>query len=168
MPTVRRDLAVPVSLLAALLAALLAVALSAAPASASGPPLEGSGTGLVTALSIDSVRAAGSNSIQERTLTGTVDGVLRGTWEQQVRGVVHDGRLVTFQGTMTFSGTLEGCGAGTITLGVSGRGTPGAAPVTEAQVRVIDQPSNTIDVTGVGTVEQTGPFMTYDIRFVCR
>lgn len=150
-----------------LLAGVAALLLLATPAGAQGPPLQGSGTGTVESLVITSSREAGENVIQERTLTGTVTGTLEGTFVERVRGVIHGDRLVTFQGTLTFTGTLQDCGEGTITLGVSGRGVPGV-PVTEAKLRVIDQASNTIDVTGVGTVDQVGPNMEYELQYVCR
>lgn len=148
-------------------AALMTLLLFAPVAGAAGPPVTGAGTGTVASLEITSAREAGGNVIQDRTLTGTVTGTLEGSFEQHVRGVIHGDRLVTFQGTLTFTGTLEGCGEGTITLGVSGHGVPGV-PVTESTVRVINQSSNTIDVTGVGTVSQVGPAMEYELRYVCR
>lgn len=148
------------------LAVAIALGLLAAPAAA-GPPEEGSGSGTILTLDITSSREAGGNVIQERTLTGTVSGTLDGTFVEQVRGVIHANGLVTFQGTMHFTGTLEGCGEGSLTLGLSGRGVAGL-PVTDAQVRVINQSANTIDATGTGTVHQEGPSLTYDIRYVCR
>jgi hypothetical protein len=132
-----------------------------------GPPREGSGTGLVTGLEILSSRNAGSNVIQERRLTGTVQGTLEGTFVEHVRGVIHGNGLVTFQGTMEFTGTLADCGTGTLTLGLTGRGQAGA-PVTEATVQPIRRGSNTLAASGTGTVSQVGPNMTYEIRYVCR
>jgi hypothetical protein len=96
-----------------------------------------------------------------------VTGVLSGTFVEHVRGVIHPSGLVTFQGTMEFTGTMEGCGEGTILAHLSGRGQAGV-PVTEASIRVIDQAGNTIAVTGTGTVEQIGPSLTYELRYVCR
>jgi hypothetical protein len=101
-----------------------------------------------------------------RDLAGTVSGTLQGTFVEHVRGVIHPGDLVTFQGTMTFTGTLQGCGAGTINLGVSGQGVSGA-PVSESSVRVIDAASNTLSVHGVGTVNQTGTALAYAIQYQC-
>jgi hypothetical protein len=149
------------------LVAVLALLLMAAPAAATGPPQTGSGNGVITNLEITSERTAGPNSIQERTITMAVTGTLDGTFVQEVRGVVHDGRFVTFQGTGTFTGTMEGCGAGTVTLGITGKGSAGQHPVTESSVRVIGSASNTIDARGVGTVLQDGPLMSYEIRFIC-
>jgi hypothetical protein len=151
-------------------AAWVAVALLALPAGA-GPPLEGSGTGMITDLEIVSERQAGPNSIQERLLEGVTfgDGPLDGgTFVQEVTGTVRPDGHVTFRGTLVYTGPIGDCGTGTVTLGLSGRGTGGPAPVTEANVRVIKQPGNTIDVNGQGTVTQDGPFLTYDIKYKCR
>lgn len=132
-----------------------------------GPPLEGSGTGLISELVIVSSRTAGKNVIQERRLTGTVEGTLEGIFVENVHGVIHGNGRVTFRGTMEFTGTMAGCGTGTITLGLSGTGQAGL-PVTEATVRVIGGGDNTIATRGTGTVRQEGPLLTYEIRYVCR
>lgn len=150
-------------LMLGVVAALLALA---APAAA-GPPQTGSGTGLITSVEITSEREAGGNSIQDRTLTGTVDGTLQGTFVEHVSGVVHRNGRVTFSGTMTFTGVVGECGEGTITLGLSGRGQAGEEPITESRVRVIDQAANTVGVTGTGVMHQEGPFVTYEIHYIC-
>jgi hypothetical protein len=129
-------------------------------------PTSGSGIGTIGSLSITPVRRADGNTIQERELKGTVSGTLVGTFEEQVRGVIHPTGLVTFQGTMTFTGTVDGCGTGTIKLGVSGQGVTGA-PETQSSVRVIDSASNSLAVHGVGTVTQRGPALTYTIQYQC-
>ena len=136
----------------------------------SGPPVSGSGTGMITNLEVFPVREVGGNVFEDRILRGTVSGTLDGTFEQNVSGMVHKNGRVVFRGTMSFAGTLEDCDEGTINLAVSGRGhipTPGF-PITEASVRVINQPANTIDATGTGTVFQEGPQLTYEIQYVCR
>lgn len=150
-----------------LVAAVISLLFVAAPVAAADTPESGSGTGVITGLEVVSQRTAGRNSIQERVLTVAVTGTLEGELVQHVRGVVHDGQFVTFQGTATFTGTMEGCGEGTLTLGLSGKGSAGPHPVTEATVQVIDQSSNTIGARGVGTVSQDGPLMTYEIQFTC-
>jgi hypothetical protein len=140
------------------------------PPALSGPPLAGTGTGEILTLEITSSREAGGNRIESRELTGRVDGTLQGEFVEHVSGVVHRDGRVTFSGTMVFTGTVGDCGEGTITLGLSGRGEVPMAgfPVTEASVRVIDQAANTVAVSGVGTVQQEGPFLTYAIQYVCR
>jgi len=135
-----------------------------------GPPVQGSGKGLITGLEIIPIREVGGNSFEERILTGTATGTLEGTFVQDTQGVVHKSGRVVFDGTMTFTGQVGDCGEGTLTLSVSGRGhvpEPGF-PITEASVRVINQAANTVDVTGTGTVFQEGPFLTYVIEYVCR
>ena len=132
-----------------------------------GPPATGNGTGLITSLEDVSTRNAGRNVIKERRLTGTLSGSLQGSFVEEVRGVIHDGR-VTFEGTLEFTGSVPGCGDGTFVLGLSGEGQAGLFPVTDATVRVITHASNTIPVGGTGTVHQEGPSLTYDIKYTCR
>jgi hypothetical protein len=154
------------------LVAGLVLLFSASPAWAAGPPRSGSGTGMLTAPpDVTVIRVAGGNSIEERTLTGIVEGSLTGTFEQRVTGTVHPNGRVTFRGVLVFTGTVQGCGdeLHTVTLGLSGRGEvpePGF-PVTEANVRAIGPPSSTLHVTGQGTVTQVGAALTYDLRYVC-
>lgn len=134
------------------------------------PPASASGTGLITELEITNVRVVGENRHEDRTIRGTIDGSLEGTFEQHTSGVVHKSGRVVFHGTMTFTGTVADCGEGTITLKVSGKGDvsqPGV-PVTEASVRVVNQAANTVGITGQGTVSQVGPNLTYDVQYVCR
>jgi hypothetical protein len=105
-------------------------------------------------------------------LTAQVEGTLTGEMVQHVSGMVHKNGHVVFSGTITFQGTVDGCGdqEHTVTLGISGKGdvpVPGF-PVTQASVRVIDQASNTLSGTGQGTVNQVGPDLSYELRYVCR
>lgn len=155
------------------LVAALAMLLLASPAAAQGPSMQGSGTGVVTDIAQGERTDLGrsGNWVQTRTLTGFIDdGPLDGTFEQTVRGVVRDRTgFVTFSGTLTFTGTIEGCGdeEHTVTLGVSGRGQANP-PVTEARVRVIGPPSDGLHITGHGTVNQEVLGLTYDIEYRCR
>lgn len=150
----------------------LLLALSA-PAEAQGPPLSGSGHALVTHFGIPAPDEPGGrvdlgtsgNWQQTRTLKGeTVDGPLHGTFEQVVTGIVRDRtNQVTFHGTMTFNGTVEGCeGEHTLMLAITGRGQANP-PVTEARAQVVG-PSG---VKGGGTISQLVQDLTYDIQYVC-
>lgn len=134
-----------------------------------GKPLSGSGTGRITNLVPTPVREVGGNRFEDRILTGTVTGTLEGTFEQHVSGMVHKSGRVVFDGTMTFDGQVGDCGTGTLTLGVTGRGQiePPGIPITEASVRVIEQATNTVDITGMGTVSQEGANLTYEIQYKC-
>ncbi len=137
--------------------------------SARGPLETGSGTGVITGIDIRPVRDVGGNRFEDRTLQGTVDGALDGTFVQETSGKVDKHDRVVFRGRITFSGELENCGEGTIQLGMSGKGhIPEAGfPITEARVRVINQAENTIAITGTGTIRQEGPNLEYDIRYQC-
>lgn len=136
------------------------------------PPETGTGTGVIATIeTVDGPREAGPNRIETRRLTGTLDGALQGTFVEEVRGVVGADDDVRFQGTAVFDGTLEGCGSGTVNLRVNGRGQAGQAPglpATVANVRIVDQASNTLPVTGQGTITQEGADLTYEIEFHCR
>ena len=85
--------------------------------------------------------------------------------------MVHPDGTVTFQGTLVFVGTVDGCGTDlTLTARLQGRGQTGpppTLPVTEATVTVIDQAANTVRVTGHGTVLQNGPALSYSIQYSC-
>jgi hypothetical protein len=151
--------------------AIAALLLSmAGPATASGPPLDGEGTGQLVITEIVELRAPGPNSIQYRELTGQVEGALTGTITQRVTGTVHGAGHVTFRGTMEFTGTVEGCGAEqrTLTLRLTGKGLAGAAPVTESTVRAIGGSGQGPEVVGVGSVLQDGLGITYSLRYICR
>ncbi|MGZ6871485.1 MAG: hypothetical protein ACXVFW_05560 [Blastococcus sp.] len=148
----------------AVAAAVVAI-VSAAPAQAA-PPLAGSGTGLFTADQVTSARNAGGNRIVERRLEGSMSGTLTGSISEEVRGVVHPDGTVTFQGTLVFVGTVDGCGTGTLTARLQGSG-QAVPPVTDATVTVIGQAANTVPVTGHGTVLQSGPDLSYSIRYSC-
>jgi hypothetical protein len=153
----------------ALAVAVLLLAI-AGPAAAHGPPVEGEGTGQLVITNIVELRAPGPNSIQYRELMGEVQGALTGTITQQVTGTVHGAGHVTFRGTMEFTGTVAGCGdeVHTLTLGLTGKGLAGAAPVTESTVRAIGGSGHGPSVVGVGTVLQDGFDLTYSLRYVCR
>ena len=138
---------------------------------AAQPPVSGSGTGKITNLEVFPIREVGGNTFEDRILEGeTLTGPLDGSLEWNISGKVHASGRVVFNGTMEFTGTLEDCGEGTINLGISGRGDipePGF-PITEASARVINQPENTIDVTGTANLFQEGPDLTYDIQYNCK
>ena len=154
---------------------LMAVLLLPAPAEAAGPPLQGTGNGVLALPGPEDstrIRDAGASGawIEQRTLTGeTLSGPLNGVLVQNVTGLVRQpANFVTFRGTATFTGTIEGCGdeVHTLALRVTGRG-QASPPITEAQISVVDQPSDGPRVTGRGTVSQVGPLFSYDIRYVC-
>ena len=134
-----------------------------------GPQLKGSGTGTITNIEITPLRDAGGNQRQARSITGVVDGALSGTFVEEVTGTIHRNGRVTFGGTLIFTGFVEGCGQDqhTLTLGLSGQGQAGL-PVTEAMVRVIKHPSNTLQATGHGIIEQEGMNVTYELEYMCR
>jgi hypothetical protein len=147
-------------------ALILALAI-ALPAGATSPLQQASGSGVFTELTIVSSEFAGPNRIEVRRITGAVTGDLTGTWTQEVRGVVHPNGEVTFQGEWSFTGEVGSCGYGTISGRMSGKGAAGPFPITSAAVRTTHLPSNTVAVVGQGTVDQQGPFVTYDIQYRC-
>jgi hypothetical protein len=127
-------------------------------------PIEASGTGTVEVRSVATIRQADGNVIQERTITGTVSGALEGTYVEHVRGVIQaSGRLV-FHGTLTFTGTVAGCGSGTVALALEGRGIAGA-PLTEGRLATTGQ--NSLGLHGTGTFAQSATSIAYEAQFVC-
>lgn len=157
------------------LSVLLVSAATAGPPAHAGPPhagpaLEGGGTGMIMNIEIEVLRETGGNSHQARTITGVVEGTLTGEFVQDVTGTVKRNGDVTFGGVMQFTGTIEGCGNAvhSVTLGLSGKGVGGPAPVTESTVRVIRNAANSLHATGHGIVSQEGPFLTYTLSYRCR
>lgn len=146
------------------LSAGVAVLLLVTPAAAS-PPVD-SGTGEITSLSVDVIRDAGGNVTQVRTVEGTVEGPITGTFVETVTGVVHKSGLVTFHGMMIFKGSVDGCGAGTFTVGVTGRAQAGV-PTADATFRSIARGRQDLAITGTGTLRQVGPELRYDVRYRC-
>ncbi len=154
-----------------LLILLILVGAFAAPASAQSQLQQATGSGFITDLEIVSEEFAGPNRIEVRQITGQVFGDLQGTWTQNVRGVVHPDGRVTFNGTWEFTGEAGDCGIGTVSGRLTGHGDTGPLPdfpATTAQARITNQPSNTVPVVGQGTLDQTGPLITYDLQYRCR
>ncbi len=145
--------------------ACIALFVLAVPAEAR--PLAGGGTASLLPPDVSEVRIAGGNVTQIRTIDATVLGTITGTFVETVTGVTHKSGLVTFHGTITFTGAVAGCGEGTFTVGVTGRAQAGA-PTADATFRVIKQATNTLAITGTGTLHQVGPAITYDVRYTCR
>ena len=168
---VRRGRLWTTSLVAAIAALLLL--------GAAGPPLSGGGTGeiVIDPEGFTNIRAAGGNLIQERELSGTIEGTLDGTFEEEATGTIHRTGLITFRAELVFTGTIEGCGPDehTLVLTLSGQGhaTP-QGPITEASVRLVGDERNTVQATGQGTVWQapseTEPGvseLTYELQYRC-
>lgn len=128
----------------------------------------GSGTGTIEVVNIADVSEPGGNKIQERTLEGTISGPLSGTFIEVVRGVIHDSGLITFKGSLVFTGTAAACGnkVGSMTVGLNGTGAAGL-PTAEAEFRAIKKSENTLGVTGHGTLKQVGLDLTYEVNYVC-
>ena len=149
-------------------AATAVLALVGTAPSSAAPPQSGSGNGVIMHDEVISARVAGGNRIVERVLAGSFTGTLTGDVVERVRGVVHPDGTVTFAGTLVFTGTVDGCGTGTVTARLEGRGLADPTnPVTEATVQIVNQASTTVPVTGHGTVEQNGPFLSYSIQYSC-
>jgi hypothetical protein len=155
----------PGTVAACAVAAVLVLA-GAAPAEASGPPQSGGGIGHVTGSVDTSVRTAGQNRIVERRATGVVSGSLDGTFVEEQRGVVHADGTVTYQGTLVFTGVVAGCGQGTVSTHLQGRG-QALPPITDGTITVVDGGSNTVPVHGHGTISQRGLDVVYAIQYTC-
>ncbi len=126
----------------------------------------GSGTGTIAPVLVKDLGSIGPILIQERDLAGTISGDLSGTYTEHVRGLIYPSGFVAYRGTMTFSGTVTGCGSGEVTLDVSGIAKTGA-PLSVAIIQVSDSGTNTIGVTGAGLVYQVGSDLTYQVSYQC-
>lgn len=79
------------------------------------PPAAASATMTVTAITGFAATPAGANTILHQTTQGVFTGALMGTFEDELKGVVHPNGKVTAQGTITCACTVEGK-SGTLTL----------------------------------------------------
>jgi hypothetical protein len=90
---------------AAAVALLLVGAVGVAQAS---PPTPASATFTQTAITGFEIRFAGPNVIFEATTAGSVDGTLSGTYEDNIRVVIHPNGRFTAQNRITCACTVEG------------------------------------------------------------
>ena len=104
--------------------------------------------------------------IQERSASGTINGAFDGVYDETVRGVIHKDGIVTFHGIMHFTGAAANCGVGTVTLEFQGKAIAGA-PVSNGQLRTIDEGAATLKVHVIGTFSEFAAFFTYDGEFHC-
>lgn len=72
------------------------------------PPAPASGNYGVTVITGFSTRAAGPNTIIEQTTSGTITGTLSGTFEDEIKAVVHPNGVVGAQGTFTCACMVAG------------------------------------------------------------
>jgi hypothetical protein len=104
-------------------AAVVAVvaAFGAAPSAGSGPPNPATIQGVRLTETTTFVKSAGGNTFLDFSSTGTYSGTFTGTYVEEIDVVVHPNGLSNFHGTVTFTGTVAGCGSGTIIFAIVGR-----------------------------------------------
>lgn len=88
--------------------AVLAVLLGASGVAHASPPTTASGTYVVTAITGFALHPAGPNAFGEQTTTGVFAGTLTGTFEDEIRFIVHPNGLVGARGTLTCVCTVSG------------------------------------------------------------
>lgn len=139
--------------------------LTAATVTAGAGTMTGSGTGTIDIRAITTLAVFNGFVVQKRDLTGELTGALDGTFTEEVTGVIAPNGNVTFFGKLVFTGTVEGCGEGTVTGLVFGKAVSGV-PTAEASVTVIPGLS-TVPVRGTATIEQVGTALTYQVTYHC-
>ena len=91
------------------------------PAAVAAGKIAASGTLAQTAITGLEVRAAGSNTIIEQTSVGTVDGTLSGTYQDEVRVIIHSNGTFNAHFTITCQCQMNG-DAGVLELVAGDRG----------------------------------------------
>jgi hypothetical protein len=107
------------------------------------PPLVAAGTAQATSLVFTDSRTADGNTILEGVQQGVMAGTFTGTWIEQFRVVFHASGRTSFHSFLTFTGTVAGCGTGTVPFIVEGQG---EGPVTEGHLGTVNTSENTADV----------------------
>lgn len=130
------------------------------------PPAAASATMTVTAITGFAATPAGANTFVHQTTEGVFTGALIGTFEDELKGVVHPNGRVTAQGTLTCACTVEGR-SGTLTFVQVSSGDfasqtlEGRAVITRGTGDLADlhgtfDIEGTVDSNGLATITFTG------------
>ena len=148
------------------LAAAVTVGLAALalPASASTPQAA-SGSGTASPPTVTSARTTPSgNTFLEFTAAGTVTGTFTGTFTQTGRMIVHPDGSSETNADVVFTGTVAGCGAGTVPIRFVAHTTAG---VGTGHGESMDQADNTVGVHTNVDIVLTGSTFTYTGTYHC-
>jgi hypothetical protein len=129
--------------LSVLLLVVTAAAVAAAPAVAVRRPA--SGHAQILSLTFTGARTAGGNTILEGIESGLITGSLTGTYVERFVYTIHADGSTGFRSHMMFTGSVEGCGSGTVPAVVEGRG-DGAA--TRGTQTIVGGDENTLGARG--------------------
>ena len=133
-------------------------------AAAAGPPIQASGAVQPTAFTLTSIRFSDGNLIIDGHEILVISGSFSGAIDQADEIIVHpDGTAVDhFAGTLT--GSVVGCGAGTVAL-------QGEALIVgdalDGQLSFVDQSRNTLDVHADLKVAGQAPNLVYAGIYSC-
>ncbi len=142
--------------------AVVAFALAFVAAAGAGPPLQASGSGVVSAPALTNVRSSDGIIFADFTQSGTLTGTFVGTMDTTGRLIVFPDGRVFVQGFVTFTGTTP-CGTGMVLFAghdqtTNGIGTGLVVTVGAAQ---------TADIHAVIDLALAGPAFTYSGNYHC-
>lgn len=161
----RRPRGVIVAMLVAMMMVLGFLSTGGSLAQAS-PPAAANATMTVTAITGFTATPAGANTFIHQTTEGVFAGALIGTFEDELKGVVHPNGRVTAQGTITCACTVDGR-SGTLTFVQVSSGDfasqtlEGRAVITGgtgdlANLHATFDMEGTVDPNGLATITFTG------------
>jgi hypothetical protein len=120
------------------------------PAWAASSPQPASGTFFATSETVNSVSAAGGNTIVVVTVSGIITGTFDGTFTETDQLVIHPDGSVTLAGTGAVSGTLGTCGTGSAPYATEAQGTASAR---SGSIQSVDQAASTSTPMMISTVD---------------
>lgn len=129
-------------------------ALSAMPQlSAASPPSTGSGAYTVTGFVTTDVRTTDDgNVVIVGTETAVLTGTLEGTFVHDVTIAIQTDGSLTFHGTGTFSGTVDGVSGG-FEYSIRGKGVLGPAAALHGTLTILSGSGGLVDLAGRGTFQ---------------
>jgi hypothetical protein len=133
----------------------------AQPATAS--PAAAAGTIVTTGIVPVGSRSADGNVFLDLIETGTFAGTFTGTFVADASVVIHASGDAEFHGRVVFTGTVAGCGAGTVVFHLEGQG---VGPVNEGTFGTLAG-QGSLPVHMQGSVSQVGVLATYDGKYHC-
>jgi len=146
---------------AIIVAAAAAGMLIAAPATHASVPITGTGTGVLTSVTVIDIRFADGNTFITTEATEIHHGVQEGTVTLISTFAIHPSGSLTYHGTGTCACTVAGR-TGTFVYSYEGRGESISSPFT-GTFRILDGDGELATLRGQGTFD--GPLYTFDYHF---
>jgi hypothetical protein len=123
-----------------------------------------SGTASVASFTPTDTRQADGNTIVEGIAKGAFTGTFNGTFVEHLTEIIHPGGDLNFHGQIVFTGTVDGCGSGTVIFHDEGTGS-GAGAFSNAHAVTVDL--GTVDVHANLEFTFVGFAGTYTGTFQC-